>query len=166
MNISRALTENLIKLEMSTVVKPYEDGTSLEKWRQQGKELILEELVNLLINGNRIGNVTKLLIDFINRERKATTAIGDGIAIPHIRSMQAKELIIAFARSSEGYDFDSPDGKPTHLFFVMAAPPYDDSLYLRVFKSLMEMLQYESFRQELMTVSHPGELIRTIRGME
>ncbi len=166
MNISRALTENLIKLEMSTLVKPYEDGTSLEKWRQQGKELILEELVNLLINGNRIGNVTKLLIDFINRERKATTAIGDGIAIPHIRSMQAKELIIAFARSSEGYDFDSPDGKPTHLFFVMAAPPYDDSLYLRVFKSLMEMLQYESFRQELMTVSHPGELIRTIRGME
>ncbi len=166
MNISRALTENLIKLEMSTVVKPYEDGTSLEKWRQQGKELILEELVNLLINGNRVGNVTKLLIDFINRERKATTAIGDGIAIPHIRSMQAKELIIAFARSSEGYDFDSPDGKPTHLFFVMAAPPYDDSLYLRVFKSLMEMLQYESFRQELMTVSHPGELIRTIRGME
>jgi PTS system fructose-specific IIC component len=166
MNISRALTEDLIKLEMSTVVKPYEDGTSLEKWRQQGKELILEELVNLLINGNRVGNVTKLLIDFINRERKATTAIGDGIAIPHIRSMQAKELIIAFARSSEGYDFDSPDGKPTHLFFVMAAPPYDDSLYLRVFKSLMEMLQYESFRQELMTVSHPGELIRTIRGME
>lgn len=166
MNISRALTEDLIKLEMSTVVKPYEDGSSLEKWRQQGKESILEELVNLLINGNRVGNVTKLLIDFINRERKATTAIGDGIAIPHIRSMQAKELIIAFARSSEGYDFDSPDGKPTHLFFVMAAPPYDDSLYLRVFKSLMEMLQYESFRQELMTVSHPGELIRTIRGME
>ncbi len=166
MNISRALTEDLIKLEMSTVVEPYEDGTSLEKWRQQGKELILEELVNLLINGNRVGNVTKLLIDFINRERKATTAIGDGIAIPHIRSMQAKELIIAFARSSEGYDFDSPDGKPTHLFFVMAAPPYDDSLYLRVFKSLVEMLQYESFRQELMTVSHPGELIRTIRGME
>ena len=166
MNISRALTEDLIKLEMSTVVKPYEDGSSLEKWRQQGKESILEELVNLLINGNRVGNVTKLLIDFINRERKATTAIGDGIAIPHIRSMQAKELIIAFARSSEGYDFDSPDGKPTHLFFVMAAPPYDDSLYLRVFKSLMEMLQYESFRQELMTISHPGELIRTIRGME
>ena len=166
MNISRALTEDLIKLEMSTVVKPYEDGSSLEKWRQQGKESILEELVNLLINGNRVGNVTKLLIDFINRERKATTAIGDGIAIPHIRSMQAKELIIAFARSSEGYDFDSPDGEPTHLFFVMAAPPYDDSLYLRVFKSLMEMLQYESFRQELMTISHPGELIRTIRGME
>jgi len=166
MNISRALTEDLVKLEMTTAVEPFEEGGSLEKWRQQGKEDILNELVSLLEVGNRIGNRTKLLNDFINRERKATTAIGDGIAIPHIRSKQAKEFMIAFARSSAGYDFGSPDGRPTHMFFVMAAPPYDDSLYLRVFKSLMEMLQYESFREELMNVSHPGELIRAIRGME
>ncbi len=166
MNISRALTEELVKLEMTTIVEPLEEDTSEEKWRQQGKEAIIEELVSLLENGNRIGNRAKLLNDFINRERKATTAIGSGIAVPHIRSMQAKEFMIAFARSTTGYDFGSLDGEPTHLFFVMAAPPYDDSLYLRVFKSLMEMLQYDSFRDELMAVSHPGELIRTIRGME
>jgi PTS system fructose-specific IIC component len=166
MNISRSLTEDLVKLEMTTQVEPLDEDGSREKWLQQAKESILDELVSLLEVGNRIGNRTKLLNDFIHRERKATTAIGDGIAVPHIRSKQAKEFMIAFARSTAGYDFDSPDGRPTHMFFVMAAPPYDDSLYLRVFKSLMGMLQYESFREELMSVAHPGELIRAIRGME
>lgn len=166
MNISRFLTEDLIKLEMSTVIESLPEGESLTRWRQNGKEQILDELVSLLESGNRIGNKTKLLADFINREKKATTGIGNGVAIPHIRSMQAKKFIIAFARSTYGYDFDAPDKKPIHLFFVMAAPPYDDSLYLKVFKALAEMLQYDSFRQELMTLQSSGEVLRAIRAME
>ncbi|MCK4632129.1 MAG: PTS sugar transporter subunit IIA, partial [candidate division Zixibacteria bacterium] len=97
------------------------------------------------------------------RERKATTGLGHGVAIPHIRSLQAKDFMIAFARSTRGYDFDALDKKPTHIFFVMAAPPYDDTFYLRAFKTLAEMLQYESFRKELMQVESPGEIIRAIR---
>jgi PTS system fructose-specific IIC component len=151
---------------MTTVIEPYEEGASFEKWRQRGKELILEELVTLLENGNRVGNRSKLVTDFINRERQASTAIGNGIAIPHIRSMQAKKFMVAFGRSTDGYDFDSPDGEVSRLFFVMAAPPYEDSLYLRVFKSLMEMLRYKPFREELLNVSSPGELLRAIRRAE
>ena len=74
--------------------------------------------------------------------------------------------MIGFARSREGYDFDSPDDQPVHLFFVMAAPPYEDNLYLKVFKTLSEMLSYDSFREELMNVQSPGEVIRAIRAME
>ncbi|UCG60959.1 MAG: PTS sugar transporter subunit IIA [Candidatus Zixiibacteriota bacterium] len=156
----------MIKLEMDTVIEPPGEDESLEKWRQNGKEMIIEELVSLLEVGNRIGNRNKLLIDFINRERKATTGLGYGVAVPHVRSMQAKDFMIAFARSTEGYDFGSLDTSPTHLFFIMAAPPYDDNLYLKVFKSLAEMLQYESFREELMSLQSPGELIRALRAME
>ncbi|MCK4607476.1 MAG: PTS sugar transporter subunit IIA [candidate division Zixibacteria bacterium] len=166
MNISRYLSEKLIKMEMTTVIEPLEENQSEEKWRQIAKEKILDELVSLLETGNHIGNRTKLLTDFINRERKATTGIVDGIAVPHIRSMQARDLMIAVARSSAGYDFGALDGELTHLFFVMAAPPYDDALYLRVFKSLMEKLHYDSFREELMSATEPGELLHTIRAME
>jgi PTS system fructose-specific IIC component len=166
MNLSRCFTETMVKLEMTTEIEPFEDGMPIEKWRQQGKELILSELVDLLQQGSRVGNPKKLLLDFVNREKKATTGIGDGVAIPHIRSVQAKDFMIGFARSTEGYDFDALDRQPTHLFFVMAAPPYDDSLYLRVFKNLSQMLQYESFREELMSISSPGELIRVVRSME
>lgn len=166
MRISRYIKEEAIKLEMTTVIEPLEEGASLEKWRLAGKEKIIEELVTLLENGHRIGNRGKLVADFVNREKKATTGIGNGIAIPHIRSIQAKNLTMAFARSTAGYDFDAVDEQPVQLFFAMAAPPYDDSLYLKVFKSLAEMLRYEEFRQQLLTCTLPGEVLRAIRNME
>lgn len=166
MNISRYMAEERIKLEMNTVIEPLEEGMSESKWQMAAKEKVLDELVTLLENGTRVGNRTKLLLDFVNREKKATTGIGNGIAIPHIRSMQAKELVMAVGRSPEGYFFDALDGQPAHLFFIMAAPPYDDNLYLKVFKALSEMLQYESFRKELMEVESPGEMLRIIRSAE
>jgi mannitol/fructose-specific phosphotransferase system IIA component (Ntr-type) len=166
MKLSRYLTEEVVKLEMETVIEPPAEGTSLKRWREDSKQLIINELVELLENGSRIGNRTKLVNDFINREKKATTGIGHGVAIPHIRSLQAKDLMLAFARSTPGYDFESLDEQPTHLFFIMAAPPYDDTLYLKVFKTLSQMLQHESFRDELMRVNSPGEIIRAMKNME
>lgn len=163
MNLVRYMTEDMVKLEMTTVVEERPESNSIERWRQSGKELILEELVTLLENGSRIGNRSKLLQDFINRERQSTTGLTDGVALPHIRSLQAKDFMLAFARSSEGYDFGALDGKPSYLFFVMAAPPYDDSLYLKAFKALCEKLRYESFRQELMSATQPGEILRALR---
>jgi PTS system fructose-specific IIC component len=166
MKLSRYLSEDLIKMEMTTVIEEPEVNTSPEKWMLKSKELILSELVDLLEQGGRIGNKTKLLLDFFNREKKASTAIGHGVAVPHIRSLQAKEFMMAFARSTRGYSFDAMDNNPVHLFFVMAAPPYDDTLYLKVFKALAEILQYESLREELMAISSPGEVIRVVRSME
>lgn len=166
MNVSRYMSEAAVLLEMKTVVLPLEDDQPVDKWREQCKALVLFELVDILDENSRIGNRNKLLLDFTNRERQATTAVGSGVAMPHIRSKHAKEFVIGFARSSQGYDFDAPDDEPVRLFFVMAAPPYDDSLYLKIFKSLAGMLQYESFREELMAAQSPGEIIRAIRSME
>lgn len=166
MNLTRYFNEDLIKLDMTTVIEPPGETESVDKWRQKSKELVLDELVSLLERSENVCNRTKLLNDFIYRERKATTAIGHGIAIPHIRSMQAREFTIAFARSKVGYDFDSLDKEPSHLFFVMASPPYDDNFYLKVFKNLSENLRYESVREELMNIESEGELIRVLRSME
>jgi mannitol/fructose-specific phosphotransferase system IIA component (Ntr-type) len=130
------------------------------------KRAILCELVELLEKSGKVGNPRKLLVDFLNREKKATTGIGHGIAVPHIRSMQAKEFLLGFARSAEGYDFDSLDKGFVHLFFVMASPPYDDNLYLKVFKSLAETLQFDYFRQELLDASSEYEIIRAFKKME
>ncbi len=160
------MTEDLVKLEMSTQVEPRPENGSLDKWKARVKEAVLTELVEMLDKGARVGNPSKLLLDFVNREKKASTGIGYGVAIPHIRSMQAKEFMLGFGRSMQGYEFDALDDCPVYLFFIMAAPPYDDSLYLKAFKSLAEMLQYESFREELMSVQSPGEIIRTLRAME
>jgi PTS system nitrogen regulatory IIA component len=166
MNISRFLTEEMIVLDFKSNLEPPPEEANSDKWQQRNKERILSDLVDILEISGKIGNRCKLLTDFINRERKASTAIGDGIAVPHVRSMQAKDFILGFARSKEGYDFESIDSKPVHLFFAMAAPPYEDNLYLKVFKALSESLQYESFREELMQAENPYDIILAFKRME
>lgn len=168
MNIARLLYPALIKLSMETVIEPApEGGEKTPRQLREDKEKILDELVSVLEHSDKVGNRTKLLTDFVNRERKASTAIGHGIAFPHIRTYQAKDLVIGFARSIEGYEFDSPDGEPVHLFFVMAAPSYgDDSLYLRVFKALAEVLRFDYFRERLLDAKSEYEIIRAFGEME
>jgi len=167
MDISRFLKPDLVKLKMETEIDSDPDSqVHPDKLLWRRKQAILCELVELLERSGKVGNPRKLLVDFLNREKKASTGIGHGIAVPHIRSMQAKEMIMGFARSVEGYDFDSMDNGSVHLFFVMAAPPYDDALYLKVFKALAQMLRFDDFREELLEASSEYEIIRAIKRME
>jgi PTS system fructose-specific IIC component len=167
MNISRHIDPALIKLSMETRID--DDPDNPERSQRQKREdqaAVLDELVSLLEKSGKIANRKKLLTEFVNRERKASTAVGYGIAIPHVRTYQVKELIIGVARSDEGYDFGAPDGDPVKLFFVMAAPSYDDNLYLRIFKSLAELLRLDQFRERLMTVTESFDVIRAFREIE
>jgi len=167
MNISRHLEPSLIRLSMETRRNSDRDGGELsERQKRDEKESVLAELVGLLSTSEKIANPSKLLTEFVHRERKATTAIGDGIAIPHVRTYQTRELVIAVGRSEEGLEFDAPDDSPVRLFFAMAAPSYDDTLYLRVFKALGEVLQFDYFRERLLEVEDEFALIRAFREME
>lgn len=171
MQISRYLESGLVRLEMKTSFAPEleEDNTEEEltpKRRFERKEKLLSECVELLDSSGKVCNPSKLLTDLVNRERKATTAIGRGIAIPHVRTMQARELVIGICRSTEGFDFEALDGEPVHIFVPMAAPPYDDSLYLRVFKALAELFHYDGFVSEIMAAEAPYDVIRVFQNYE
>jgi len=169
LQISRYLDPALICLQMVTAFAEPDDDTQIEltkKIQLERKSVILSECVDILELSGKIVNRSKLLTEFGNREKKATTAIGRGIAIPHIRSLQARELVIGFCRSPEGYDFDALDGQPVHVFVPMAAPPYDDSLYLKVFRVLAEMFTYGSFYERIMEAEVPYDVIRAIKEME
>lgn len=137
-----------------------------KKWIFDVKEALLDELVEILDPTGKIGNRKKLILDFANRERKASTGIGKGFAIPHIRSMQAKDFIIAFARHKAGYEYDAIDGQPVNFFFIMAAPPYDDTLYLKVFKAISELVSFDSFGEQLMAAEEPYDVIKIVRSLE
>ena len=168
MQISRYIDPKLISLEMETSFEE-EDADAPELTSKKlfaRKELILSECVDLLDQSGNVCNRNKLLTDLVNRERKTSTAIGKGIAIPHVRSMQAREFIIGICRSIPGYDFDSMDGKPVHLFVAMAAPPYDDNLYLRVFKALAEIFHCGGFLDTVMEASIPYDIVRAVKELE
>lgn len=156
----------LIKLEMTTELPEMPENGATKKWIISSKEALLSELIDIFDPTGKIGNKNKLFLDFINREKKATTGIGSGFAIPHIRSMQAKEFMIGYARSTEGYEFEAIDDKPVNHFFIMMAPPYEDGLYLKVFKAISEMIMFDSLGDRLMEAQEPFDVILAMRELE
>jgi mannitol/fructose-specific phosphotransferase system IIA component (Ntr-type) len=166
MNLARLLRPELIKLEMTTVNPPEEDPPApRDRYVWSAKDLVLRELAQLVAEGGRIGSCNKLYLNLLHRERKASTGLVRGIAIPHVRTIHAREMVFAFARSTPGIEFDSIDGQLAHLFFVIVAPPYDDHLYLRIYKQMAQAFHTTDVREEFLAAQEPGEVIRAMKLM-
>src|ERR1700677_899753 len=132
MNALRFLRPACVRLALETAQStpdPLESEAQQRHRLGRDKERLLGELAELLGQSGQIVNPSKFLRDLINRERKATTALANHIAIPHVRTMQARSFVMGLARASgDGLPFGSPDGEPTKLFFLLASPPYEDRL--------------------------------------
>ncbi len=83
------------------------------------------------------------------RERLGSTGIGNGVAILHGKLATLEQIVIGFGRSVAGIDFDSQDGKPVHLFFVLIAPKNSASLHLKAMARLSRLLKDAHFRNRL-----------------
>jgi PTS system fructose-specific IIC component len=170
-DVGRFLREELVKLELESSPQPLPESVEaspkiLERHRWHFKERICAELAALFSLSGEIRNEHKFYRDMVNREKQASTAVGEGLAVPHVRSMQPRKLVLCFARSSGGVDFFSPDGEPVHLFFGVTAPSYDDKIYLRIYKWLAHAFSREDWlRDALMTAEEPGEVIRIIKSL-
>ncbi|MCP4572982.1 MAG: PTS sugar transporter subunit IIA [bacterium] len=115
------------------------------------KQGILTELVEGLISGTDIHNADTIMAMLQSRENLGSTAVGPGIAFPHGRTLAVQKLTILMARSAAGVDFDSEDGDPTHLFFVLIAPPQDrDHRYIKSLAALIDRAQDADLRTKLM----------------
>lgn len=166
MSLTRFLRPAMIKLHLET----REDADMLEdpecsiRYKRDLKKAVLDEICALFEENGAVGNRSKLLNDMINREKKASTALGSGVAIPHVRTMQIKQFSVAVLRSVEGIWFDAPDDEPVHVFIAMAAPPYEDSQYQKLYRSIGKaMLEYPELVQELREASDEGEMRQTLR---
>jgi PTS system nitrogen regulatory IIA component len=127
------------------------------------KPSVLKELAGCLcgkFNGIQIGELVAVLEE---RERLGSTAIGDGIAIPHGKLRGVNGILGVFGRHRAGVDFDSLDGKPTHLFFLLVAPEESSSLHLKALARVSRLLKDPPFREHLLSASDPAELYRLIK---
>jgi mannitol/fructose-specific phosphotransferase system IIA component (Ntr-type) len=129
------------------------------------KDEVLQRLVSLLpISEKTWDTLVKMLK---KRERLGSTGIGKGVAIPHGRSLLINRLMLAFARSKEGIDFDSVDGQPSHLFFLIMAPPLEVSnLYLPTLGKIAQISREEENREQLTSASTPEELIEILERLD
>lgn len=164
MILGRMLKPELIRLELETV-RPAEPEEPYDRQRfvWSIKEAVLDELAGLVAISGRIGSVNRLRNDLVNREKKATTGLANGVAVPHVRTREAREFVVAFARSTPGLEFDCFDGERAHLFIALVAPPYDDTLYLRIYKQLAEAFVNKDAARILMEARDEGEIIRAFK---
>jgi mannitol/fructose-specific phosphotransferase system IIA component (Ntr-type) len=163
MNIRRFLRPESIKLELDVRPEPIEGETAgTPAYLRRIREAAIGELVELFAATGNVVNEKKLLLDLVNREKRASTAYEDGVAIPHVRTLQARSFVMAFARSTPGLPFGAEDGELTHIFFGLVAPPYDDRVYLRVYRTVGPLLMDTEWRDELMTAEDPHRVLRLL----
>jgi PTS system nitrogen regulatory IIA component len=127
------------------------------------KPEVLNELAKALTSKYKEISLAELTAVLAERERLGSTAIGDGIAIPHGKLRGVTKIIGAFGRHVKGVDFDSLDGGPSQLFFVLVAPEDSASLHLKALARVSRLLKESSFRERLLAAKDADELYRLIK---
>ena len=132
----------------------------------QSKEEILEELVDALEVGDKITDREKVLEAVFQREEIMSTGIGHGIAIPHGKSEYVKELGGVLGIKTEGVEFDSLDGQPTFIFFLLVSPMDVSGPHIKALARISRLLKGEDFRKELIACPDNETAIRTLEKEE
>jgi nitrogen PTS system EIIA component len=127
------------------------------------KAKVLTELAECLCKGHPEITFDRLLAVLNERERLGSTAIGDGIAIPHGKLRGINQILGVFGRSREGVDFESLDGNPTHLFFLLVAPEDSASLHLKALARVSRLFKDTAFRQRLLEAGDAAELYQLLK---
>lgn len=165
MRLSQIIRGGFVCFEMSTRDEPPEDPDyDRDKYVRSVKRNAITEICGLFDGGGQVLNQTKLFKDLWNREKRATTAMGSGIAIPHVRTMQARSLVLGFSRSGAGLPFDAPDGQPVHLFFSIIGPRHEEAAYLKIYREIALIFRYPAAHQMLMEASSEWEVLRVLDG--
>lgn len=126
------------------------------------KDSIIRELTEGLYNADRITDKDKFEAAIHKRESQSTTGVGDGIAIPHAQTAEVKQPAIMFGRSTDGIEYESMDGQPAFLFFMIAAPDGEATTHLDALAKLSTILMNGEARDKLMEAKDEEEIIQTI----
>ena len=129
------------------------------------KQGVLEELV-MPIAGIAGVNQDYLVRVLMERERLGSTGIGEGVGIPHGKLKDLASLVLGFGLSRKGVDFESMDGQPTHIFFLLVTPENSTGLHLKLLARISRILKNEFFRQKLMDAANSDEIYSIIQEEE
>ncbi len=131
------------------------------------REEVLREMVDFLKERNLISKEKDLYEKLTQREALGSTAIGEGVAIPHCKIKAVKEPIVMLAISKNGVNFYSLDGKPTHLFFLVVSSPENPSLSLQILAAIAHLVRKaNSLLKKVLEAKNIPEILDIIREEE
>jgi nitrogen PTS system EIIA component len=128
------------------------------------KEGVIRELVELLTTATgTVQAKDELIKAVLSREALGSTGIGQGIGIPHAKSQAVTQLVAAFGLSQKGVNFDSLDGEPAYIFFLLIAPEESAGPHLKALARISRMLKDKYFRDLLKKAKNEAEILRIIQ---
>ncbi|GIO25314.1 PTS fructose transporter subunit IIC [Oceanobacillus sp. J11TS1] len=122
------------------------------------KEAAIDEMIANLYKHGIVSNQESFKEAIIAREEQSSTGLGDGIAMPHAKTAAVKEPTVLFAKSKAGVDYDSLDGQPAHLFFMIAVPEGGNDTHLQTLAALSRLLMEPDFVNKLKEAATPDEV--------
>ena len=131
-----------------------------------GKTEALNQCIDLMAKSGKIADVEKYRKGVFAREEEGTTGIGMGIAIPHCKSDAVTKAGLAAMVVKDGVDFESLDGTPAKIIFLIAAPNTEDNVHLQVLSKLSVMLMDEQFTNSLINAGSVDEFLNIIDSTE
>ncbi|WP_106495060.1 PTS fructose transporter subunit IIABC [Lentibacillus sp. Marseille-P4043] len=150
MKITDLLKEDTIKLDLKAT----------------SKSAVLSELADQLNSADRLNDKDAFLKNIFEREEQSTTGVGEGIAIPHAKTAAVKTPAIAFGRSSDGIDYDSLDGQPAHLFFMIAASEGANNAHLEALSRLSTFLMDPKFQDKMYQATTKAQILEAVNAKE
>jgi PTS system nitrogen regulatory IIA component len=139
-----------------------EEDNIIPDLKARDKKRAIEELTEAIVKGNPSLDKDSLVRVLLERESLGSTAIGDGVAIPHGKYPGISTPIISFGRSRKGLDFESMDDQPVFLFFLLIAPEDSASVHLKALARIAKMLKDSNFRKVLIEATTKKELYKII----
>ncbi|MDU5334797.1 fructose-specific PTS transporter subunit EIIC [Enterococcus sp.] len=130
------------------------------------KKAAIDEMVQKMYDAGRISDTDIYKEGILNREAQTSTGLGDGIAMPHAKNSAVKEATVLFAKSKNGVDYESLDGQPTYLFFMIAAPEGANDTHLQALAALSRLLINPDFVAKLKAADSPDQVQATFDAAE
>ena len=128
----------------------------------KSKNEALDQMVELMAKSGKINNLEAYRQEVYRREEEGTTGVGEGIAIPHGKGAFVDKPGLAAMVVKDGVDYDSLDGEPVHLIFLIAAPNTKDNVHLDVLSKLSVLLMDEDFSRALQNAKSPEEFMKIV----
>ena len=127
------------------------------------KSSVLRELLQILKDAGKVNDFNSALDALLKREQMASTGLEEGIAVPHAKTNAVKTLTIAIGISPEGIDFNSLDGKPSKLFFLMLAPPDQSGPHIEALAEIAKLSRSKAFCNALINAKSPDEVVELFK---
>ena len=138
----------------------------LTEFKSNQKEKIINELIDLYKNSEKVNDLEKVRSAVIEREKVMSTGVGKGFAIPHGKTNAVNDVIAAFGKTADEIDYDALDGKPVHLIFLLVGRDDMVSKHIKLLSRISRMMNKDEFRNKLVNAASKEEIIEIFKEEE